>query len=291
MSHRISLPALAVLLLMQQAIISSMVAQAHNIPSHGVARCGTKSLPLDRLKEIDAELKAAAAKLPPQAFATTYKVPLYWHVITNSSGDGALSDAEIASQVDVINQDFAPHFAFVLKNISRTVNDSWFNVEFDSPEEDAMAKSLHVGGRQDLNVNSCTPVDALAWVGKFPSMLDADNVYFDGVRLLYSTLPGGSSVDYNLGKTLTHELGHWLEVYHTFQFGCSPGDSVPDTPPQKEPNFGCPVGKDQDTCPGDRLLDDIHNYMDYTDDICLERFSQGQKSRMVAAWQYYRAGQ
>jgi len=96
-------------------------------------------------------------------------VPLYWHVITNSSGDGALSDAEIASQVDVINQDFAPHFAFVLKNISRTVNDSWFNVEFDSPEEDAMAKSLHVGGRQDLNVNSCTPVDALAWVGKFPS--------------------------------------------------------------------------------------------------------------------------
>jgi len=108
----------------------------------------------------------------------------------------------------------------------------------------------------------------------------------DGCSVLFSTAPNGTEINYNLGRTVTHEVGHWMGLYHTFQGGCFGGDDVDDTPAQSSPTSGCPVGRD--SCPTVDGLDPIHNYMDYSYDSCYEEFTYGQAVRMRSAWDEYR---
>ena len=92
---------------------------------------------------------------------------------------------------------------------------------------------------------------------------------------------------YDLGKTGTHEAGHWVNLEHTFQGGCGPkGDFVDDTPAMLVPTSGCPEGKDTCSDPG---LDPIHNYMDYSYDSCYTQFTKGQAARAQDAWLFWRA--
>jgi hypothetical protein len=103
-------------------------------------------------------------------------------------------------------------------------------------------------------------------------------------------MPGGSTEPYNEGDTATHEIGHWLQLFHTFQDGCThSGDRVKDTPSQDDGGniFYCRTRND--TCPAIRGYDPVRNFMSYGDDTCLNQFTDGQSRRMQRAWYTFRA--
>ncbi|KAI0650158.1 Metalloprotease [Trametes meyenii] len=230
--------------------------------------------------------KAVAAAAPT--------VSVYFHVISKDStlAGGNVPDSMIADQIDVLNEDYADAgLTFKLAGTTRTVNANWFNkVGPDSSLQTTMKNQLRTGGAAALNVYTVgfKSGDAAGLLGyaTFPSDYSSDPKD-DGVVILFSSLPGGSTTRFNEGKTLTHEAGHWVGLYHTFQGGCSgSGDQVSDTPPEASSASGCPTGRD--TCSGGGV-DPIHNYMDYSDDSCMTGFTAGQITRMTAQLRTYRS--
>lgn len=213
-------------------------------------------------------------------------IPVYWHVITNTSGQGAPTSAQIAQQIAVLNAAYAAAgFTFNLVQTTTTANDTWYTCTGGTCESQ-MKNALRQGGPGTLNIYSNNMGGGLLGWATFPSNYNSQPK-LDGVVVLYSTLPGGNAAPYNLGDTGTHEVGHWLGLYHTFQGGCNnPGDSVSDTPAEKSPAYGCPTGRN--SCRAKPGLDPITNFMDYTDDACMNTFSAGQNARMNAQFTQYR---
>jgi hypothetical protein len=207
-------------------------------------------------------------------------------VITDG-GNGDVSNAMINSQIAVLNSAYAgTGFSFSLVNTTRTDNEAWYNMSPGSSAESAAKAALKQGGPESLNVYTANPSGGTLGWAYLPSSSLVTSV-LDGVVLLYSSLPGGGAVPYDEGDTGTHEVGHWLGLYHTFNGGCSKsGDYVSDTEPERSPAFGCPTGRD--TCRGGGL-DPIYNFMDYTDDSCMFEFAGGQTARMQQNWVAYRA--
>ncbi len=257
-----------------------------------VVRCGTLDLPDAVKDEVEAMILAHRAKKGAQLAGTPINVPVHFHVINNGQGigEGNISEQMINDQIAVLNAAFGSmSVQFTLVGTDRTTNAAWYACSRSN--EIQFKTALRQGTADDLNIYSCNPGGGLLGWATFPSSY-ASAPANDGIVILHSSMPGGSAAPYNLGDTGTHEVGHWLGLYHTFQGGCARsatqgGDYVADTEAEKSAAYGCPTGRDScNRLPG---ADPITNFMDYTDDVCMDRFSAGQDARADTLWATYRA--
>jgi hypothetical protein len=187
---------------------------------------------------------------------------------------------------------------FRLKKITRTRNDAWFHAAPFSRADRQMKKRLHRGKAKTLNIYVNRPRSQgqlLLGFSLFPWQRKAHKP-LDGVTISEISLPGGRANGYNLGDTVIHETGHWMGLLHPFEGGCDDADGVADTPAEAGPSFRC---EERNTCPvvagvvvddGPAGLDPVHNFMDYSYDFCMDRFTPGQRERMIALFMHYRAG-
>ncbi len=247
----------------------------------------------------------------------TVLIPVWFHVITSSTGEGNVTNEQIYAQIKVLNIGYAGRdlpstqtgqqnsaqptantpFRFYLVGITRTQNNTWFNAVQGTNAEAQMKAALRQGGAGTLNLysNAAQTPDgpALGWA-TFPASYVVAPLD-DGVVLAWDCLPGGSAAPYNFGDTATHEAGHWLGLFHTFQGGCatnqtSGGDAVADTPAEATAFGGMPTAApNRDTCPSLPGRDPTENFMDYTDDDGMYQFTPGQSARMDTMHQAYRS--
>jgi len=279
-------------------------ADAHAHDSLAKARPGApgkhdpNQLTPAQIAEREADFATALRNRATTSFAgpsvqATVTIPVVVHVIQENStrAGGNIPDSMINSQINVLNQAYAgatggtaTAFAFQLQSINRVTNPAWYPIVSGSSAERAMKSQLRQGGKNTLNMYLGELDSGLLGWATFPKKnLDS----YDGVVVLNESLPGGTATSYNQGDTGTHEVGHWLNLYHTFQGGCSgSGDQVSDTPAESSPAYQCPTGRDTCSSPG---ADPIHNFMDYTYDSCMYEFTPGQATRMLNAWNAYRA--
>jgi hypothetical protein len=276
---------------------------------------------------VDARKGASGGDLIAERAPGTVTVPVAFHVICKGSAttvagcspgqEGYLTEEQLGRQIDVMNAGYsgadtfsgASHpnvtaagvntantpFRFSLAGVDYTTSDAWFSAGPGSNAEKSMKQALRVGGATTLNFYTTDGAGYLGWA-TFPSSY-ASRPSDDGIVCLWSSLPlspeEGGLVPYNLGDTATHEAGHWLGLYHTFQGGCGgSGDSVGDTEPEQSSAFGCPHGRDTCKAGGKKAggVDPIYNFMDYTTDACMFQFTAGQSARMDSLYTQYREG-
>lgn len=253
-------------------------------------RCATADVPEAEAATIEQQVKQRTNSKSSGSSQTigSYVISVYFHVITNSKGEGNVSDARISRQVRVLNEGFSgTGFSFVLAGTDRTANDQWYLMGYNSQAENRAKAALRKGTGDDLNIYTTDGGGFLGWA-TWPHKYKS-NPSKDGVVLAHDSLPGGGYEGFNEGDTATHEVGHWLGLFHTFQNGCSNvGDYVADTPSERFPATGCPVGRDTCSEPG---LDPIHNFMDYSADACMYEFTPGQAQRMNSYYVTFRQGQ
>ncbi|KAF8918894.1 hypothetical protein CPB85DRAFT_1373575 [Mucidula mucida] len=256
-------------------------------------RCGTvvtseKKAAIESHFTANKVLKSNATSFASQAAA----INVYFHVIYSEESEegGYIPEQQITDQIDVLNTAYADAgLSFTLANTEYVENADWFsNVGPDESTQTDMKEQLRTGEASDLNVytvgfESGSGAGLLGYA-TFPSDYES-NPKDDGVVILFSSLPGAATENYNEGQTLTHEAGHWVGLYHTFQDGCSGGDEVDDTPAEASPTSGCPSSKDTCSAAG---VDPIHNFMDYSYDSCMTEFTAGQAERLQDQIRTYR---
>ena len=270
--------------------------------AHG--RCATETPDAQTLAAIDAQMLQFQQQVAFVRSPGSVTVKVYVHVIRNSSGSGDVSDARISQQISVLNTAYsgsdspAPGqaasaqstantpFRFVLAATDRTNNSTWYTMSPGSSAESAAKNALRKGTAKDLNLYLASPGGGLLGWATFPWDY-ASKPKLDGVVILNTSTPGGSAAPYNLGDTASHEVGHWLGLYHTFQGGCgTSNDYVSDTPAERSSFFGAPPPYPNTCSAAGR--DPVENFMDYTDDAYMFQFTAGQSSRIDSASIQYR---
>jgi hypothetical protein len=255
-------------------------------------RCGTHMPDPEEVACVEKDMELFAQENPWVRMEGAKTINVYFHVITSGS-TGNLSTQDLDAQITRLNNDYAPWgYTFTRVGVDYTNNASWFAMQPGTTAETQAKTALVKSPTTQLNFYTCSPGGGLLGWATFPWSL-ASKPNMDGVVILYNSLPGNQGGDpsaYNLGRTATHEIGHWLGLYHTFQGGCTTNnDYVSDTPAERKATYGCP-STNPDTCTGKKYpgIDPIHNYMDYTDDDCMYQFSSGQNTRMGQAVAQYR---
>lgn len=262
------------------------------IPARALAdECGETELSQEALDAIghaqDAEDDGKADDAGVQ-----YHVPVHLHVVRKApQGEGDMPVAHAREiTIDVLNREFAAQhipFTFDLASIDYlTRDDATYHLVQNSAEEKAMYDDANIGGRRDLNIyivgsRSDTGVTGWAEFLVNPKLLRGDHA----VLRYYPAKKGFSDP-----LVPVHEVGHWLGLLHTFQFGCgtfSHGDLIRDTPTQKDGHASCSATTD--TCPDDEGMDPVDNIMGYSY-RCRGTFSPGQIKRMKFLWRTARGG-
>jgi hypothetical protein len=263
-------------------------------------RCIIKQRPLDHVK-INRPLKKAGDCSMSRTIiqneywpAQTYTIPVVFHIIHKGDGTGNISDQRVRAQVSVLNQDYGAiagsagdrgyntKIQFKLAGITRTANDNWFN----DRDERGFKQALGWDQNRYLNIYVNSASGYLGY--SYLPQEDAGDVY-DGVVVLYEAVGGrnnGFDV-YDQGRTLVHEVGHYLGLLHTFEgYGCfegyTSGDLIADTHSENDEHYDC---RQTSTC---GTPDDIHNYMNYTSDSCMYEFTPEQSNRLVCSLVNYR---
>jgi len=273
--------------------LSLVFSHSHFDVDGALRTCGVRDLTAEEFATAETERETVLKSMQLEGVELTAggSIGVYVHVITNSTGGGNIPDAQITNQINVLNAAYAPGgWKFVLKAKDITANDSWYTMQPGTVAETNCKNALRKGTAADLNLYTANIGGGLLGWATFPKDY-AKSPKMDGVVVLYSSLPGGSATNYNEGDTGTHEVGHWMGLYHTFQGGCTEiggGDGVSDTPAEKQANYGCPP-ETTDTCTS-AGRDPIHNFMDYVYDRCMYEFTSGQFSRAQSEWTAYRFG-
>lgn len=248
-------------------------------------------------------------------------IPVVVHVIHNGDAYGTnenITDEQVQSQITVMNQDFrrmmgTPGFnsnpvgvdtqiQFALAKVDPNGNPTnginrknLCQASFSTNQINSSVKpATSWDPSQYMNMWSVNFTDSsLLGFAQFPNASglqglnsSGGSANTDGVVAGYAFF-GSSAITsgqfqapFDRGRTMTHEVGHWIGLRHIWgDGGCGVDDFCADTPVAGSPNFGCPNGTD--SCPSSPGVDMIQNYMDYTDDLCMNIFTQNQKDRMV----------
>ena len=250
---------------------------------------------------------------PIQSYTNTYDIPIVIHVLYNTEEQN-ISDDKIFSQLAVLNNDYnglnleideVPeefqdvigfvgfNFCLVQEDLNGNpfngVNRVYTEIESFQGFNDEMKKSEQGGvdawdSQNYLNIWVCNLSGNTLG---FATMAGDVSVDLDGVVIDYEYFGTDLSAShpYNLGRTATHEIGHYFNLEHTFYAGCSDWHDCEDTPPLQSPTYGCPNYPDVSCASNNMTM----NYMDYTNDACMSMFTVCQANRMIDALLTYRS--